>query len=154
MHFLKASFPRLSSRCLGFGRFLRLQFGGRLRLQSGLAFGVLAIWGLLRRLTQPINELSSFGLHHQPYGLKCELWSHYVAIAVYVSGDHEYNFLPMHELWNFLSGYILENQDELLDMLEVGAWSQGYFCIPGWSLGDVVVIGFSSIISGDEGTNN
>jgi len=40
----------------------------------------------------------------------------------------------MHELWNFLSGYILENQDELLDMLEVGAWSQGYFCIPSWSL--------------------
>ena len=35
---------------LGFVRFLRLQFSGRLRLQSGLAFGVRAIWGLLWRL--------------------------------------------------------------------------------------------------------
>ena len=60
----------------------------------------------------------------------------------------------MHELWIFLTWYILENQDELLDMWEVGGWSQGYFCIPSWSWVMWWSFGFSSIKSGDEGTNN
>ncbi|KAL9303599.1 hypothetical protein ACSQ67_020862 [Phaseolus vulgaris] len=104
--------------CVRFGGF----FGAEIELKKYsisclFSFFVShALFVKILKLTQPINELSSFGLHHQPYGLKCEL-------------------------------------DELLDMLEMGGWSQGYFCIPELVTGDVVVIGFSSIINGDEGTN-
>ena len=63
---------------------------------------------------------------------------------------HNISFCPIHELWSFLSGYF-------------GELGHGHFG-GGWMVlrlflhsqlvtGDVVVIGFSFIISGDEGTN-
>ncbi|KAL9304333.1 hypothetical protein ACSQ67_021596 [Phaseolus vulgaris] len=57
MRFSESFFSSFIRCYSGFERFLRLQFGGRLRLQSGLAFGVHAIWGLL--LSSSVMEWSS-----------------------------------------------------------------------------------------------